>query len=282
MKKMFLLLGLTLAMLEGCATYHRMPLDPSAVSRQLQPPSMADIRILVKNIKHPILKPVRFNDRNRLSPDEAGVLAVFVNPELRAVRDQKGLAEAQLFQTGILPNPQISLNLDVSTGGSTSGTVNAFGLGLGRKENHMKRAKWLFIPIAVLCLGGAFYYYSVHEKGQHPIVRDSAPAVPVATVRTAPVKRETIHEVTMAYGTVVPEPGAVRSVSVAFAIRVRQVLVSEGQKVSRGSDLLEIEPSAGTRSTSRMGWWSVRNEPKDRDVCCYEERMPGGPTYTRD
>jgi membrane fusion protein, multidrug efflux system len=111
----------------------------------------------------------------------------------------------------------------------------------------MKRTKWLFIPIAVLCLGGAFYYYSVHEKGQHPIVRDSAPVVPVATVRTASIKREAIHEVTMAYGTVVPEPGTVRSVSVPFATRVRQVLVSEGQKVSRGSDLLEIEPSADTR-----------------------------------
>lgn len=131
MKKMFLLLGLTLAMLEGCAKYHRMPLDPSAVSRQLQPLAMADIRILAKNIKHPILKPVRFNDRDGLSPDEAGVLAVLVNPELRAVRDQKGLAEAQVFQAGILPNPQISLSLDVPTGGSTNGAVNAFGLGLG-------------------------------------------------------------------------------------------------------------------------------------------------------
>ncbi len=111
----------------------------------------------------------------------------------------------------------------------------------------MKRAKWLFIPIAVLCLGGAFYYYSVHEKGQRPIVRDSAPVVSVTTVRMAPIKREAIHEVTMAYGTVVPEPGAVRSVSVPFATRVYQVLVSEGQKVSRGRDLLEIEPSADTR-----------------------------------
>jgi len=92
---------------------------------------MADVRILAKNIKHPILKPVQFNERDGLSPDEAGVLAVLVNPELRALRDQKGLAEAQLFQAGILPNPQISLNLDVPTGGSTSGTVNAFGLGLG-------------------------------------------------------------------------------------------------------------------------------------------------------
>ena len=124
-------MGLTFLFLQGCATYHRMPLNDSAVARKLRPPSMDDIRIRTKAIRHPILKPVQFNDRDGLSPDEAAVLAVLANPELRAVRDRKGLAVAQLFQAGILPNPQISYSLDVPTGGNTKGTINAFGLGLG-------------------------------------------------------------------------------------------------------------------------------------------------------
>jgi outer membrane protein, heavy metal efflux system len=130
-KYVCLVLGLAVAMLGGCATYHRMPLEDSAIARKLQPPSMDDIRVQAKTIRHPILKPVQFNERDGLSADEAGILAVLANPELRAARDRKGLAAAQLFQAGILPNPQISYSLDVPTGGSTNGTVNAFGLGLG-------------------------------------------------------------------------------------------------------------------------------------------------------
>jgi membrane fusion protein, multidrug efflux system len=115
----------------------------------------------------------------------------------------------------------------------------------------MKRGKW-FIIIFMICLGGgAYYYYSVHEKRPHPIIRDTAPVVPVAMVKMAPIKREAISEVITAYGTVVPEPGAVRNVSVPFASRVRHILVSEGQKVSKGGDLLEIEVSADTRLKMR-------------------------------
>jgi outer membrane protein TolC len=75
------------------------------------------------------LPPLAYDDRDGLSPDEAAILAVIVNPTLRAVRDQRGLAAAQLLQAGILPNPQISSSLDLPTGGTTLGTVNAFGLG---------------------------------------------------------------------------------------------------------------------------------------------------------
>jgi outer membrane protein, heavy metal efflux system len=131
MKGAYLLIGLTLCFLQGCATYQRLPLDDSSVARKLRPPSMEDIRIRAKAINHPILKSIQFNDRDGLSPDEAAVLAVLANPALRAVRDRKGLGAAQLLQAGILPNPQLSYSLDVPSGGNTKGTINAFGLGLG-------------------------------------------------------------------------------------------------------------------------------------------------------
>jgi len=131
MKGAYLLIGLPLCFLQGCATYQRLHLDDSSVARKLRPPSMEDIRIRAKAINHPILKSIQFNDRDGLSPDEAAVLAVLANPTLRAVRDRKGLGAAQLFQAGILPNPQLSYSLDVPTGGNTKGTINAFGLGLG-------------------------------------------------------------------------------------------------------------------------------------------------------
>jgi outer membrane protein TolC len=65
-----------------------------------------------------------------LSPDGAAVLAVLLNPFLRAIRDQRALSEAQLLDAGLLPNPEVTYSLDVPTGGNTAGRVNAYGLGL--------------------------------------------------------------------------------------------------------------------------------------------------------
>ena len=91
---------------------------------------MEKVRVQAKMIKHPILKPIDFDDRDGISPDEAAILAVLANPTLRAIRDRKEVSMAQLIQAGILPNPQLSYSLDMPTGGNTQGTINAFGLGL--------------------------------------------------------------------------------------------------------------------------------------------------------
>ncbi len=124
-----LLLFLTLT-LTGCATYHPMPLDKAAVDRALAPPALESISLKASQIHHPLLRPVNFDLRDGLSPDEAAILAVIANPQLRALRDQKGLAQAQLIQAGILPNPQFSYSLDLPMAGATQGTVKAYGLGL--------------------------------------------------------------------------------------------------------------------------------------------------------
>ncbi|HEY9074430.1 MAG TPA: TolC family protein, partial [Desulfobaccales bacterium] len=124
-----LLLFLTLT-LTGCATYHPLPLDKAAVDRALAPPALESISLKASQIHHPLLRPVNFDLRDGLSPDEAAVLAVIANPQLRALRDQKGLAQAQLIQAGILPNPQVSYSLDIPMAGATEGTVKAYGLGL--------------------------------------------------------------------------------------------------------------------------------------------------------
>src|ERR1700694_2938008 len=43
----------------------------------------------------------------QLTVSEVAVLAVQNNPDLRAVRQQHGVAQAQLLQAGLLPNPQV-------------------------------------------------------------------------------------------------------------------------------------------------------------------------------
>jgi outer membrane protein TolC len=114
----------------GCETYHPMVLDQSAAARALQPKNLESVRAQAGRIRHPILKPVEIDLQNGLSPHEAAILAVLLNPKLKAERDKRGVSAAQLYQAGILPNPQFSGSLDFPTGGSTQGTVNGFGFGI--------------------------------------------------------------------------------------------------------------------------------------------------------
>ena len=59
--------------------------------------------------------------RRGIGPDEAAAIALYSNPALRAIRDRRGLAAAQLVQAGILPNPVVSYSRDYVTGGTRLG-----------------------------------------------------------------------------------------------------------------------------------------------------------------
>ena len=61
--------------------------------------------------------------RRGIGPDDAAAIALYSNPALRAIRDRRGLAAAQLIQAGILPNPVVSYARDYVTVGNTAGTV---------------------------------------------------------------------------------------------------------------------------------------------------------------
>jgi outer membrane protein, heavy metal efflux system len=119
-----------LLLLSGCSRYWPLPLTQPGVERELQPPADDGIRVAAQEIKHPILRPIEFDARDGLSPDETAVLGVLLNPELRAERDRRNLACAQLLQAKLLPNPQLDWSLEFPTGGLTADTVNAYGLGV--------------------------------------------------------------------------------------------------------------------------------------------------------
>jgi outer membrane protein TolC len=120
--------ALALLALSGCSIYHPKPLTTSAVEGDLKVPSESALRVRASRLKNPALRSVEINLRNGIGPDEAAVLAVLLNPTLRADRDRRGLATAQLIQAGVLPNPQISYGRDYVVGGNTAGTITAFGL----------------------------------------------------------------------------------------------------------------------------------------------------------
>ncbi len=134
--------------LSACGHYQPQPLTAETVQNQLQTPSTEQLTIQLSKIKHPLLKNLNFDIRDGLSPDEAAILAVLRNPKLRALRDQQGIANAQLLQAGLLPDPQISYSFSAPSAGTNINTNNAFGIGLSWevtaliwRENKIMAAK---------------------------------------------------------------------------------------------------------------------------------------------
>jgi cobalt-zinc-cadmium efflux system outer membrane protein len=105
-------------LLGGCASYQPKPLPQSINLSQ----NVDQLRKLTT--VSPIVP------EGGLSLTEVAIFAVRNNPDLKAQRMQLGITRAQLFSVGLLPDPQLSANLDHPTG-SVPGTVNAFGIGLG-------------------------------------------------------------------------------------------------------------------------------------------------------
>jgi outer membrane protein TolC len=63
-----------------------------------------------------------------IGPEDAAVIAVLMSPELKADRDKRGVATAQLIDAGVLPNPQLTYEKDAVSGGDTRGTQNGYAV----------------------------------------------------------------------------------------------------------------------------------------------------------
>src|SRR5689334_5911966 len=112
----------------GCVQYAPKPLDQS--DHVLTDADRERVRVSASELHHPILKPVQVDLSNGVSPDEIAVLAVVMNPDLQAERDRRAISQAQLLQAGLLPNLQLTGNLDFPYDSSAPDNHIAYGLGL--------------------------------------------------------------------------------------------------------------------------------------------------------
>src|SRR4051812_34681584 len=87
----------------GCAKYDAAPITHERVEQRLATPDADTLNVAASKLQHPILKPQILDLEHGLSPDDAAVLAVIANPSLRAERDRRNIAAAQLVQAGLLP-----------------------------------------------------------------------------------------------------------------------------------------------------------------------------------
>jgi membrane fusion protein (multidrug efflux system) len=106
-------------------------------------------------------------------------------------------------------------------------------------------ARGILVAVVILCLavGGYWFYRERQAPGAKPAGPDAQQSVPVASVSVVTLGMTELGSDITVYGDVVPAPGAIQVVSVPYESRVRRVMVSARQKISRGDDLLEIEPS---------------------------------------
>ncbi|MGC1548280.1 MAG: TolC family protein [Rhodanobacter sp.] len=121
-----LVAGIALA---GCSTYAPAPLGDGRGTTDLVhftvPASSMPTRDLAAH---------RFDPSDGLDVTEVAMLAVANNPDLKVKRDALGVAQAQAFAAGLLPDPQLGLSRDLPSGNAPTEpgivTTSAFSLGL--------------------------------------------------------------------------------------------------------------------------------------------------------
>ncbi len=118
-------IGLTILGLDGCVSY-----VPQALPTRIDlPQSISAVKIEPAKLPFRRLETHLFNPADGLDIDEVAMLAVANNPQLRQARDGLGIARAQSFAAGLLPDPQLGITSDLPTNGTTSNT-DAFNLNL--------------------------------------------------------------------------------------------------------------------------------------------------------
>jgi cobalt-zinc-cadmium efflux system outer membrane protein len=100
------------APLTACTIYRPQPLDGPDRNAILASPDRAALERAARLLEHPRLPRVTLDFSQPLTLDEVAVVAVLANPDLRALRAQQQVADAQVFASGLLPDPQLSVGYD--------------------------------------------------------------------------------------------------------------------------------------------------------------------------
>ncbi|MEP6510095.1 MAG: TolC family protein [Dokdonella sp.] len=108
----------------GCATY-----SPLRLGEGRGVASVAQLNVPTANLSLSTLPPHRFDPSDGLDVTELAMLAIANNPELKIKRDELGVAQAQAFAAGLLPDPQLSAGVDFPHP-SAAGLTTAYTLGL--------------------------------------------------------------------------------------------------------------------------------------------------------
>ena len=127
-------LALALAcLLSACASYTPQPL---VVQASLHTALPALPPLSASGVAPPFVAPHPFDARDGLDATEVATLAVLLSPDVKSARAAQGVAQAQAFAAGLLPDPQLSLTRDFPSS-NAPGLTSAFNLGLAYDFNQL-------------------------------------------------------------------------------------------------------------------------------------------------
>lgn len=112
----------------GCASYAPLPLSDSP--EVLAVPVASVLQARAATLDRPWLQPVSVDLAAPLSPQAIAALAVVRNPDLLALRARAGVADAQAFAAGLLPDPTFNIGVDKVLSGPDTLLNIAGGVGL--------------------------------------------------------------------------------------------------------------------------------------------------------
>lgn len=124
-------MGPAVLALAGCVAYQPADLP----SRPASDPSAADLSAEALRLKRDDMASLPVDLSGPLTPNQLGLIAVLANPDIRAQRTRLGVADAQVFDAGLLPDPQFSFSLDHPVSGE--GLINAVAAGLGMDTSSL-------------------------------------------------------------------------------------------------------------------------------------------------
>lgn len=98
-------------LLTSCASYKPEPL-PAGLSTKSLKTRYNRLIADASNFKHERLKSVKLNFNAPLTAKELSIITVLINPDLIALRAKEGVASAQVFSAGLIPDPTFSFSFD--------------------------------------------------------------------------------------------------------------------------------------------------------------------------
>lgn len=111
-------------LLISCATYTAKPLTANDINSALAMPKAESIN---QQLSKDNIKPIDFN--KPLTARQVGVISVITNPGLKALRAKNQIADAQVFDAGLLPDPVIMPAYEIPTT-TGNGVTPAYSLWL--------------------------------------------------------------------------------------------------------------------------------------------------------
>jgi outer membrane protein, heavy metal efflux system len=110
----------------ACKSYTPKPLEGADLDAVLASPDRATLVKKASELSHPRLPAQTLDFSKPLDADEIAAIAVISNPDLRTLRMQQRVADAQVFAAGLLPDPQLSLGYDKVLSPLNKGYVNPY------------------------------------------------------------------------------------------------------------------------------------------------------------